>query len=72
MPEDALRYLSEVVNNHSPEMFSVPDDPLLSSLHGNQEFETLAGRVSAVFTSPAGDNPVQAADLVIPAKLTQQ
>jgi Tfp pilus assembly protein PilF len=70
--EDALRYLSQVVNSHSPEMFSVPDDPLLSPLHGNPEFESLAGKVSAVFTGPTEDNPVQAAALIIPGKPTPQ
>jgi hypothetical protein len=69
--EDALRYLSEVVNSHNPEMFTVPDDPLLAPLHGNPKFEALANRASAVFTPPAG-NPIQAATLVIPAKFKGQ
>jgi DNA-binding winged helix-turn-helix (wHTH) protein/Tfp pilus assembly protein PilF len=68
-PQDALRYLSQVVNSRSPEMFTVPEDPLLAPLHGNPQFEALANRASAVFTPPAG-NPVQAATLVVPAKLT--
>jgi DNA-binding winged helix-turn-helix (wHTH) protein/Tfp pilus assembly protein PilF len=72
MPENALRYLSQVVNSHSPEMFTIPDDPLLSPLHGNPEFETLASQVSAVFTKPIKDGPVQAAALVIPGTLSKR
>jgi DNA-binding winged helix-turn-helix (wHTH) protein/tetratricopeptide (TPR) repeat protein len=69
--EDALRYLSQVVNSHSPEMFTVPDDPLLSPLHGKPQFEMLASKVSDVFTSPGEDSPVQAAALVIPGTLSR-
>ena len=72
MPEDALRYLSQVVNSRSPEMFTVPDDPLLSPLHGKPQFEMLASKVSAVFTSPVEDRPVQAAALMIPGTLSRQ
>ena len=71
MSEDALRYLRLVVNSRSPEMFTVLDDPLLTPLHGNPEFEMLASRVSAVFTSPEAHHRVQAASLVLPAMLTR-
>lgn len=71
MPEDALRYLGQVVNSRSPEMFTIPEDPLLSPLHGNAVFETLASKVSAVFTNAVEDNPVQAAALVVPGTISQ-
>jgi DNA-binding winged helix-turn-helix (wHTH) protein/tetratricopeptide (TPR) repeat protein len=70
--EDALRYLSQVVNGRSPEMFSIPDDPLLTPLHGDPQFEILVSKVSSIFTSVEEDRPVEAATLVIPAMLTRQ
>lgn len=70
--EDALRYLHQVVSSNSPEMFLIPDDPLLAPLRGNPEFETLARRASAMSTSSKGNGPVHMAEVVIPAKLTAQ
>ena len=64
-PEDALRYLRQVVNSRSPEMFALADDPLLTPLHGDPDFQTLANRVSVLFTSTARSHPAPA----IPAKL---
>jgi hypothetical protein len=72
MTEDALRYLSQVVDSRSPEMFTIPDDPLLLPLHGNPVFENLASKVSSVFTNPAEGNPVQSAALVIPVTLSKR
>jgi DNA-binding winged helix-turn-helix (wHTH) protein/Tfp pilus assembly protein PilF len=69
-PQDSLRYLREVVDSRTPEMFSVPDDPLLLPLHGNPEFEALANRAAAIFSPPLVNNPIEAAALAIPTTIT--
>jgi DNA-binding winged helix-turn-helix (wHTH) protein/Tfp pilus assembly protein PilF len=68
-PGDALRYLRQVVNSRTLEMFSMRDDPMLAPLHGDPEFEALANRVSTSFSPPVGNNPVQAVALAIPARI---